>query len=68
MLQVNKLPEELLVLLWLLRYTVHDSESYHRLCHFFYPDKLKAVEVQVEQEFFDPLWIVHYIIYIQYVY
>jgi len=58
-----KLPEQLLALLWLLRYTIHDSESFDRLCHFFYPDKLKAVEVQVEQEIFDPLWIVHYIIY-----
>jgi hypothetical protein len=58
-----KLPEQLLALLWLLRYTVHDNESFDRLCHFFSPDKIKAVEVQVEQEIFDPLWIVHYIIY-----
>ena len=58
-----KLPEQLLALLWLLRYTIHDSESFDRLCHFFYPDKIKTVEVQVELEIFDPLWIVHYIIY-----
>ena len=58
-----KLPEQLLVLLWLLRYTIHDSESFDRLYHFFYPDKIKAVEVQVELEIFDPLWIVRYIIY-----
>jgi hypothetical protein len=59
----NKLPKELLALLWLLRYAIHDSKSKDQLCLFFYPDKLKAVTNQTEQEMFDPKWIIHYIIY-----
>jgi len=52
----SKLPEKLCVLLWLLRFGIHDKKSLNTMTLFFSPDTIQA-EQNVYQNIFTPSWL-----------
>jgi len=57
----SKLPENMLIYLWLLRYMIHDQESLQNAIIFFSADKLPYVEDD-KRNVFHPDWIKNNII------
>jgi hypothetical protein len=59
--QKSKLPEKLLVLLWILRFTIYDENTLRKLKIFFSPDCI-ADPRNNPSAIFDPEWLKFYIV------